>query len=208
MSVHVSNVTIKSEWTDYNKHLNMAYYVLVFDQAWEILLEKFNMGESSAKTSGMSTMVVETNTTYDSEVKEGEEVEVTLTYFDHDKKRLHYKLEMIEKKSKKLSSTIEMLSLHVDLNKRKVAEFDEERTKLMDNFINENKAKFKSDNLKFTGKLKNNMEINLLSGALGAEVKGINLKDSSDKNWELINSLMLEHKVFFLETKILLVKNK
>ena len=154
MSVHVSNVTIKSEWTDYNKHLNMAYYVLVFDQAWEILLEKFNMGETSAKTSGMSTMVVETNTTYDSEVKEGEEVEVTLTYFDHDKKRLHYKLEMIEKKSKKLSSTIEMLSLHVDLNKRKVAEFDEERTKLMDNFINENKDKFKSDNLKFTGKLK------------------------------------------------------
>ena len=75
MSVHVSNVTIKSEWTDYNKHLNMAYYVLVFDQAWEILLEKFNMGETSAKTSGMSTMVVETNTTYDSEVKEGEEVE-------------------------------------------------------------------------------------------------------------------------------------
>ena len=154
MSVHVSNVTIKSEWTDYNKHLNMAYYVLVFDQAWEILLEKFNMGESSAKTSGMSTMVVETNTTYDSEVKEGEEVEVTLTYFDHDKKRLHYKLEMIEKKSKKLSSTIEMLSLHVDLNKRKVAEFDQERTKLMDDFISENKAKFKSDNLKFTGKLK------------------------------------------------------
>ena len=154
MSVHVSNVTIKSEWTDYNKHLNMAYYVLVFDQAWEILLEKFNMGETSAKNSGMSTMVVETNTTYDSEVKEGEEVEVTLTYFDHDKKRLHYKLEMIEKKSKKLSSTIEMLSLHVDLNKRKVAEFDEERTKLMDNFINENKAKFKSDNLKLSGKLK------------------------------------------------------
>ena len=110
MSVHVSNVTIKSEWTDYNKHLNMAYYVLVFDQAWEILLEEFNMGETSAKTSGMSTMVVETNTTYDSEVKEGEEVEVTLTYFDHDKKRLHYKLEMIEKKSKKLSSTIEMLA--------------------------------------------------------------------------------------------------
>ena len=46
MSVHVTNVKIKSEWTDYNKHLNMAYYVLVFDQAWEILLEKFDMGES------------------------------------------------------------------------------------------------------------------------------------------------------------------
>ena len=154
MSVHVSNQIIKSEWTDYNNHLNMAYYVLIFDVAWEVMLKKFNMGEQSAKTSGMSTMVVETNTTYDNEIKEGDEVEILLTFFDHDKKRLHFRMEMIEKKTKKLSSTIEMLSLHVDLNKRKVAEFDQERTKLMDEFIIENKEKFKSDNLKFTDKLK------------------------------------------------------
>ena len=154
MSVHVSNQIIKSEWTDYNNHLNMAYYVLIFDVAWEVMLKKFNMGEQSAKSSGMSTMVVETNTTYDNEIKEGDEVEISLTFFDHDKKRLHFRMEMIEKKTKKLSSTIEMLSLHVDLNKRKVAEFDQERTRLMDEFISENKEKFKSDNLKFTGKLK------------------------------------------------------
>ena len=154
MSVHVTNVKIKSEWTDYNSHLNMAYYVLIFDVAWEVMLKKFNMGEQSAKSSGMSTMVVETNTTYDNEIKEGDQVEILLTFFDHDKKRLHFKMEMIEKKTNKLSSTIEMLSLHVDLNKRKVAEFDEERTNLMDVFISENKEKFKSDNLKFTGKLK------------------------------------------------------
>ena len=154
MSVHVSNQIIKSEWTDYNNHLNMAYYVLIFDVAWEVMLKKFNMGEQSAKSSGMSTMVVETNTTYDNEIKEGDEVEISLTFFDHDKKRLHFRMEMIEKKTKKLSSTIEMLSLHVDLNKRKVAEFDQERTRLMDEFISKNKEKFKSDNLKFTGKLK------------------------------------------------------
>ena len=135
MSVHVSNQIIKSEWTDYNNHLNMAYYVLIFDVAWEVILKKFNMGEDSAKTSGMSTMVVETNTTYDNEIQEGDEVEILLTYFDHDKKRLHFRLEMIEKNSKKLSSTIEMLSLHVDLKKRKVAEFDQQRTQLMDSFI-------------------------------------------------------------------------
>ena len=154
MSVYVSNQIIKSEWTDYNNHLNMAYYVLIFDVAWEVMLKKFNMGEQSAKTSGMSTMVVETNTTYDNEIKEGDQVEILLTFFDHDKKRLHFKMEMIEKKTNKLSSTIEMLSLHVDLNKRKVAEFDQERTKLMDDFIKENKGKFKSDNLKFISKLK------------------------------------------------------
>ena len=42
------------------------------------------------------------------------------------------------------------------------------------------------------------MEINLLSGALGAEVTGIDLKDSSIENWNKINSLLLEHKVLFL----------
>ena len=47
------------------------------------------------------------------------------------------------------------------------------------------------------------MEINLISGALGAEVKGIDLKDSTSENWDKINRLMLEHKVlFFREQKI------
>ena len=154
MSVHIANQIIKKEWTDYNNHMNMAYYVLVFDQLWEIVLAKFKMGEQSAKTTQMSTMVVETHTTYNNEVKEGDEVEVNLTFFDHDKKRIHFKMEMIEKSSKKLSATLEMLSLYIDLSKRKVSEFEKEKVKLMDEFINLNKFNFNSDNLAITGKLK------------------------------------------------------
>ena len=154
MSVHIANQIIKKEWTDYNNHMNMAYYVLVFDQIWEIILEKFKMGEHSAKTTKMSTMVVETHTTYNSEVKEGDEVEINLTFFDHDKKRIHFKMEMIEKSSKKLSATLEMLSLYIDLNKRRVAEFEDEKVKLMDDFINLNKSNFKDNDLVITGKLK------------------------------------------------------
>ena len=154
MSVHIANQIIKKEWTDYNNHMNMAYYVLVFDQVWENMLAKFKMGENSAKTKNMSTMVVETYTTYNNEVKEGDEVEINLTFFDHDKKRLHFKMEMIEKSSQKLSATLEMLSLYIDLNKRKVSEFEEEKLKIMDNFINLNKKNFNKDNLVITGKLK------------------------------------------------------
>jgi acyl-CoA thioester hydrolase len=154
MSVHIADQIIKKEWTDYNNHMNMAYYVLVFDQIWEIILEKFKMGEQSAKTTKMSTMVVETHTTYNNEVKEGDEVEINLTFFDHDKKRLHFKMEMIEKSSKKLSATLEMLSLYIDLNKRRVAEFEDEKVKLMDDFINLNKSNFKDNDLVITGKLK------------------------------------------------------
>ena len=153
MSVHIANQIIKKDWTDYNNHMNMAYYVLVFDQIWEIILEKFKMGEQSAKLTKMSTMVVETHTTYNNEVKEGDEVDINLTFFDHDKKRLHFKMEMIEKSSKKLSATLEMLSLYIDLNKRKVSEFEEEKVKLMNDFINLNKSNFKDNDLVITGKL-------------------------------------------------------
>ena len=154
MTIHIANQMIKKEWTDYNNHMNMAYYVLIFDQVWEIMLQKFKMGEDSAKSDKMSTMVVETHTTYNNEVKEGEEVEINLTFFDHDKKRLHFKMEMLEKTTKKLSATLEMLSLYIDLNKRKVAEFEENKIKLMDDFINLNKSNFKDDDLVITGKLK------------------------------------------------------
>ena len=154
MSYHLATRKIIKEWTDYNEHMNMAYYVLIFDKAWEIILERFKMGEHSAKTTKKSTMVVETHTTYNNEVKQGDEVDIVLTYFDHDKKRLHFKLEMYEKTKKTLSATIEMLSLYIDLGKRKVAEFEEEKVKIMDEFINKNKSEFVLDNLIFSGKLK------------------------------------------------------
>ena len=92
MSEFLKTFKISKEWVDYNSHLNMAYYVLIFDKAWEVMLEKFQMGETSAKTTKKSTMVVETHTTYNNEVKENEEVNINLIFFDHDKKRLHYKL--------------------------------------------------------------------------------------------------------------------
>ena len=154
MSFHIANQKIKKEWTDYNNHMNMAYYVLIFDEVWEIILEKFKMGENSAQTEKKSTMVVETHTTYNNEVKEGDEVIINLTFFDYDKKRLHFKMEMIEKSSKKLAATIEMLSLYVDLKMRKVAEFEEEKIKIMDEFIKLNSSKFIYENLVFKGELK------------------------------------------------------
>ena len=108
---------VKKEWVDYNNHMNMAYYVLVFDQAWEVALEKFKMGGTAAKDLNRSTMVVETNTKYLNEVKEGEVVNVNLTFFDHDKKRLHLKMEMISQKTNKLSASMERSGIHRPSNK-------------------------------------------------------------------------------------------
>ena len=91
MSVPLTNKIIIKDWIDYNGHMNLSYYILVFDMGAEVILSKFKMGEQAAKTTKRSTMVVETNTKYINEVKQDDEVDIMLTFFDHDKKRLHYK---------------------------------------------------------------------------------------------------------------------
>ncbi len=155
MSVLLTTKKIIKDWTDYNNHMNLSYYILVFDMGAEIILSKFKMGEHSAKTTKRSTMVVETHTTYNNEVKEGDEVNILISHFDHDKKRLHYKLEMYDKQKNVLSATTEVLALYIDLNQRKVTEFEDEKKNIMDEFIKKNKSSFKSDNLYFADKIKN-----------------------------------------------------
>ena len=130
------------EWTDYNNHLNVAFYVHVFDIAADVMLDNFKMGGESAKKDKKTTFVAEMHTIYNQEVRLGEEVETHITYVDHDKKRIHYRLSMFHKEKKYLAATNEVLSLYVNLNKRKVVEFDPDRLTLMDNFIKKNSPKF------------------------------------------------------------------
>ena len=154
MSVLLKTTKIINEWTDYNNHMNLSYYILVFDKAAEKMLSNFKMGEKAAINTKRSTMVVETHTTYNNELKEDDEVEINISYFDHDKKRLQYKLEMYDKNKKILSATTEVLALYINLNLRKVSEFEEEKVLIMDDFIKKNKSNFKFDNLIFSNKLK------------------------------------------------------
>jgi acyl-CoA thioester hydrolase len=61
---------------------------------------------------------------------------------------------MIEKKSKKLSASMEWISLYIDLNIRRVTEFEKDKIELMDDFIDKNKDDFDYQDLRFASKLK------------------------------------------------------
>ena len=116
MSIYLSSQKIIKEWIDYNNHMNVSYYLLIFDKyGADTLNNIFKMGEHSAKTTGKSTMIVESNITYNQELKFNDVVDINLSYFDHDKKRLQYKMEMIHKEKKYLASTIEILALYLSL---------------------------------------------------------------------------------------------
>ncbi|MBD1164607.1 thioesterase family protein [Pelagibacterales bacterium SAG-MED13] len=156
MPIKLSSQKIIKEWIDYNDHMNVSYYLLIFDKyGSDTLNDNFKMGEHSARTTGKSTMIVETNITYNQELKVNDEVDVNLLFFAHDKKRLLYKMEMVHKTKKYLASTIEVLALYVDLNSRKVSEFEEEKVNIMDDYIKKNQKEFDNSNLKFFSKLKN-----------------------------------------------------
>ena len=154
MKMILKTEKVIKEYTDYNNHLNVAYYVRIFDIAADVMLDNFNMGGISAKKDKKTTFVAEMHTIYNQEVRLGEEVETHVTYIDHDKKRIHYRLSMFHKEKKYLAATNEVLSLYVDLNKRKVTEFDHDRLGLMDDFIKKNSSKFSNEKLIFLNKLK------------------------------------------------------
>jgi len=154
MGMILKTEKVIKDWTDYNGHLNVAFYVRVFDIAADVMLDNFNMGGISAKKDKKTTFVAEMYTVYNQEVRLGEEVETHLTYIDHDKKRIHYRLSMFHKEKKYLAATNEVLSLYVNLEKRKVTEFDSDRIALMDDCIKKNSAKFNTEKLIFLNKLK------------------------------------------------------
>ena len=154
MDMILKTEKVIKEWTDYNGHLNVAFYIHIFDIAADVMLDNFKMGGESAKKDKKTTFVAEMHTIYNQEVRLGEEVETHLTYIDHDKKRIHYRLSMFHKEKKYLAATNEVLSLYIDLNKRKVVEFDADRIVLMDDCIKKNSSKFMTDKLVFLNKLK------------------------------------------------------
>jgi len=60
---------VKADWIDYNGHMNVAYYVLVFDHSTDALLESLGLGEAYRQGENKSFFVVESHVTYENEVK-------------------------------------------------------------------------------------------------------------------------------------------
>ena len=110
MSFYLNSQKIIKEWIDYNDHMNVSYYLLIFDKyGADTLNDIFKMGEHSAMTTKKSTMMVESHISYNQELLLNDEVDINLVYFNHDKKRLQYKMEMIHKKKNILHQQLRFL---------------------------------------------------------------------------------------------------
>ena len=154
MAIYLRTEKIIPEWTDYNGHMNLAFYIHLFDQGWDILLDKFDMGGNSAKLQKRSTFAVESHTKYIKEVKEGDEVDINLLFLDNDNKRMVYQLEIFSKNGNYRAATSEVCSVYVNLDIRKVVEIEPYKMELMDKYINDYKDQFKPIEFHLLDKLK------------------------------------------------------
>lgn len=104
---------VKPEWIDGNGHLNMAYYVLIFDYATDAWFEYLGIGSAHREANPVTTFCLEAHVTYHREVRDGDPLRVTTRLLDFDAKRLHYFHEMYHAGEGYLAATNELMSLHV-----------------------------------------------------------------------------------------------
>jgi len=114
---------VEQEWTDYNGHLNMAYYHLLFDRAVDAALVPLGLGPEVAAATGASVFTAQAQVHYLRELHAGDSVVVETRLIEHDSKRLHYVQTMRRLGEDEPAAISENLILHVDLNTRRVAPF-------------------------------------------------------------------------------------
>lgn len=104
---------IQEDWIDYNGHLNMAYYNVLFDQGVDEIWSRFGLGPDYRDTSGCTTFSAEFHVRYLRELHLGDQVRVSFQLLDMDEKRLHFYQE-IHHADGWLSATGEGMALHID----------------------------------------------------------------------------------------------
>ena len=113
---------ILPEWIDYNGHMNVAYYVLVFDRATDGFFDFMGLTAEYRVAGNVSAFTAEMHVNYIREVKQGDEVFVTTQLLDYDAKRFHYFHRLYHAEQGYLAATNELLCLYVDMKLRRVTQ--------------------------------------------------------------------------------------
>ncbi len=113
---------LEPEWIDYNGHLNMAFYNVLFDRGCDVAFEMLGMGPDYAKSHKLTIYTAEAHVRYLREIHLGHKVQATFHIVDYDEKRLHV-FQELRHEDGWVSATSETLALHVDMSGPKVAPF-------------------------------------------------------------------------------------
>jgi acyl-CoA thioester hydrolase len=114
---------VQPAWIDYNEHMNMAYYSLVFDLSLDYVYEQLGLGPDYKQSSRCTTFSLEAHVMYLREVGLGDPLRITYQLLDCDAKRLHFMAQMFHAEQGYLAATSEQISMHISLETRRSAPF-------------------------------------------------------------------------------------
>jgi len=121
-----SVMRVEPGWIDFNGHLNMAYYNVLFDRAVDEVYEPLGLGLRYVETTRHSTFTAEVHVRYLRELHAEDPVHVTFQLLEFDAKRLHYFEQLFHADEGWLSATSENMALHVDMTAKKTAAFPDD----------------------------------------------------------------------------------
>ena len=121
-----SVMRVEKSWIDYNGHLNMAYYNVLFDRCVDEAYELLGIGINYLNTRNHSTFTAEAHLRYLREIHEDDPVRVTFQLLGYDAKRMHYFEQLFHASEGWVSATSENMSLHVDMAAGKTAPFPDD----------------------------------------------------------------------------------
>ena len=114
--------TVRPEWIDENGHMNMAYYVVVFDGAIDHLWAAIGLGQPYRERTQHGTFAAESHIIYKAELVLGDKMQVSTQIMAADSKRIHLAHEM-RRADGMLAARQEVMLLHVSLQTRRVVPF-------------------------------------------------------------------------------------
>ncbi len=112
---------VRPEWIDNNKHMNVGYYLVVFDFATDAWMDFIGLDRAHRQEHHITTFCLEAHLTFAREVREGDPLRFSTRLLGWDAKRLHYLHEMYHATEGYLSATNELMSLHVSEATRRAA---------------------------------------------------------------------------------------
>ena len=113
--------SVRPEWIDENQHLNMGYYVVVFDFATDAWLDHIGLGAEHKRAEQVTTFTLESHVNYLQELRAGDPLRFTTQLLAFDEKRIHYVHCMHHAREGFLAATNELMSLHVSGQTRRAA---------------------------------------------------------------------------------------
>lgn len=113
--------TVPKEWTDWNGHMNVGYYVVAFDHATGDIFNNFGLPYEYTKFRIGMYFVLEGHVNYEKEIKEGDAFRIETQILDHDLKRVHLFHSMYDAGDGKLVATNELMLMNIDYESRRSA---------------------------------------------------------------------------------------